>query len=54
MSLKSRLDTLLADAKWNFDLADCDHILRIDSHTLLTAKVIELLKQQNFDCIELE
>lgn len=54
MSLKSRLDTLLADAKWNFDLTDCDHILRIDSHTILTTKVIELLKQQNFDCIELE
>lgn len=54
MSLKSRLDTLLADARWTFDLTDCDHVLRIDSNTLITMQVIELLNQQNFDCIELE
>jgi len=25
------LDRLLPEAKWNFDLEDCDNILRIDS-----------------------
>jgi hypothetical protein len=45
------LDELLPQALWNFDLEDCDNILRIDS----TAEISEsLLKNDIFDCIELE
>ncbi|WP_238160911.1 hypothetical protein [Flavobacterium cupreum] len=45
------LNELLADAQWNFDLEDCDNILRIDSETEITELV---LKNPVFDCIELE
>lgn len=45
------LRELLIDAQWNFDLEDCDNILRIDSETEITELV---LKNTVFDCIELE
>ncbi|MBF4466925.1 hypothetical protein [Flavobacterium sp. LC2016-12] len=45
------LSELLPHAKWNFDLEDCDNILRIESET----EVSEIVLQNNiFDCIELE
>lgn len=45
------LQELLPYAKWNFDLEDCDNILRIESET----EVSEIVLQNNiFDCIELE
>ena len=45
------LNELLAQAKWNFDLEDCDNILRIDSET----DIVEIiLNNVVFDCIELE
>ncbi|MEO8535358.1 MAG: hypothetical protein ABI441_16490 [Flavobacterium sp.] len=45
------LRDLLTDAQWNFDLEDCDNILRIDSETEIPQLV---LKNGIFDCIELE
>lgn len=45
------LNELLPEGKWNFDLEDCDNILRIDSETEI-AEII--LKNAIFDCIELE
>ncbi|WP_291287751.1 hypothetical protein [Flavobacterium sp.] len=45
------LDELLPNAIWNFDLEDCDNILRIDSETEITERI---LKNEIFDCIELE
>ncbi|CAI2765253.1 hypothetical protein [Flavobacterium collinsii] len=45
------LDELLPNAIWNFDLEDCDNILRIDSEAEITEKI---LKNEIFDCIELE
>ena len=45
------LDKILPQAKWNFDLEDCDNILRIESE----AEISELLLQNDiFDCIELQ
>ncbi|SFI58529.1 hypothetical protein SAMN05443292_3000 [Halpernia frigidisoli] len=52
--LKPFLDELLKKAKWNFDLEDCDNILRIDSKKNIVVKVTYLLKIYNFDCVELE
>ncbi|PBJ13721.1 hypothetical protein [Flavobacterium sp. ACN6] len=45
------LHELLPDVLWNFDLEDCDNILRIDSEL-----DIPNLIQNNgiFDCVELE
>ena len=39
------------DALWNFDLEDCDNILRIDSEKEVSESI---LKNEIFDCIELE
>jgi hypothetical protein len=51
--LKPLLDKYLPIAKWNFDLADCDHILRIDNPIEITQTAIKLLQENNFDCEEL-
>jgi hypothetical protein len=45
------LNELLANALWNFDLEDCDNILRIDSETEITESI---LNNEIFDCIELK
>ncbi|MES2004650.1 MAG: hypothetical protein V4450_09015 [Bacteroidota bacterium] len=52
--LKPHLDEVLPHAKWNFDLGDCDRILRIDGPAHVSSKVIETLQQQGFDCVELD
>jgi hypothetical protein len=50
-SASALLNQLLPESQWNFDLEDCDNILRIDSELNVTA-----LLQNNpvFDCTELE
>ena len=53
-SMKPHLDKLLPEAKWNFDLHDCDKILRIDSEENIVFKTIGLLKNHSFHCEELE
>ncbi|CAM3706015.1 hypothetical protein FLCH110379_19720 [Flavobacterium chungbukense] len=50
-SASALLDQLLPESQWNFDLEDCDNILRVDSEL----NVAELLQNNAiFDCIELE
>ncbi|KUJ63905.1 hypothetical protein AR687_01585 [Flavobacteriaceae bacterium CRH] len=45
------LHELLPHALWNFDLEDCDNILRIDSEN----EISEVMLQNDiFECIELE
>lgn len=53
-SLKPILDRLLEGCKWNFDLEDCDNILRIESKYDLVNNVVNVLKNQNFECVELK
>ena len=48
------LDQLLPGVKWNFDLTDCDSILRIESKTNMASVVIEGLNGLGFDCQELQ
>lgn len=48
-----RLDTLTEIKKWNFDLEDCDKILRIESTKNICLKIISVLNNQNIDCVEL-
>ncbi len=49
-----KLNDLLPTSKWNFDLEDCDNILRIDSKIEISELVIQLLQDNGFDCIELD
>ncbi|RYJ37667.1 hypothetical protein NU08_3189 [Flavobacterium anhuiense] len=45
------LNELLPNSEWNFDLEDCDNILRVDSEL----NVAEILQNNTiFECIELE
>ena len=52
-SLGSHLNSLLLEAHWNFDLNDCDNILRIESHAEITEATIALLQTKGFECVEL-
>ena len=52
-TLQPLLDKHLKNAKWNFDLEDCDKILRIDCQTEISSIAIKLLEQNGFMCEEL-
>jgi len=52
--LSPLLNNLLPRSKWNFDLEDCDKILRIDSEENIVIKITDLLKMHQFYCEELE
>ena len=49
--LKPLLDTQLENSKWNFDLEDCDNILRIDSLNEVVEQTIKLLKDYGLCCL---
>lgn len=40
--------------QWNFDLDDCDKVLRIERPHSDSQTVIELLQQQGYECAELK
>lgn len=48
------LNNLLQQSKWNFDLEDCDKILRIDSEENIVLEITGLLSIHKFYCEELE
>lgn len=50
-SASTLLYELLPDTSWNFDLEDCDNILRVDSELDIPNLI---LNNGTFDCIELE
>ncbi len=52
--LKVHLDALLPTSKWNFDLANCDNILRVDTAENKSGLIIHTMNENGFDCIELE
>lgn len=47
------LDAQFEAHNWNFDLEDCDKILRIVSKTEISLLVIALLEKKGFQCEEL-
>ena len=52
--LKPDLDKFLPSAKWNFDLHDCDKILRIDSDENIVMSIIDVLRKHHYKCEELD
>lgn len=49
------LNKLLGKAeKWNFDLDDCDKILRVESVSIEASAIIESLNTVGVACLELE
>jgi hypothetical protein len=53
-ALKPSLDNLAGEGKWNFDLSDCDKILRIASTSVNPESTIELMGRLGITCAELE
>ena len=51
--LEPYLNQLRGKATWNFDLEDCDKILRINSLTKNPGAIIKLLNDNGFECEEL-
>jgi len=49
-----KLGMLLPHHKINFDLDDCDKILRIEGEDFDPQAVMELLNKQNIMCVRLE
>lgn len=53
--LRTALDReIAAGGRWNFDLEDRDRILRVESRHLGPETVIAVLRDQGFQCAELE
>jgi len=51
------LDTLgqtFPSFRSNFDLDDCDRILRVEGHEVLPAKIIDVLRNKGFHCSVLD
>ncbi len=45
--------SLGALGRWNFDLQDCDHVLRVETGVGDVARIVGLLAAHGFDCEEL-
>ena len=53
-SLSPFLNNLLQISHWNFDLDDCDYILRVESQINVSEQIIRLLNDKGFECTELD
>ena len=51
--LEPHINKILPNEKWNFDLEDCDKILRIECEENLASKIMYLLNFHQFNCTEL-
>ena len=51
--IAKELDKVNKIQKWNFDLEDCDKILRIEAKKLNPSKINSLLNTLGFHCTEL-
>ena len=52
--VKPVLDNLMnTSEKWNFDLEDCDNILRVEAVSVQPSTIIKKLKNAGFVCEEL-
>jgi hypothetical protein len=55
LRLKPLLDKLMQrEDKWNFDLEDCDHILRFETRSTTASAIIAELEKAGYCCEELE
>ena len=52
--VKDVLDDHRQIEKWTIDLDDIDRVLRIVSRTLCCRDIIQLVRQQGYQCAELE
>lgn len=53
IKLTPQLNSLLEKRKWNFDLTDCDRILRIEDENIPLQKLIFIMNENNHQIVEL-
>ncbi|MGZ3933267.1 MAG: hypothetical protein ACXVDK_17510 [Bacteroidia bacterium] len=54
VQLQPLLNSLvLPSGSWNFDLEDCDRILRVETSSVHPNELISAVKNEGFDCAEL-
>lgn len=54
IKLRPEINHLATDINWNFDLEDCDNILRINSMEVIPSQVISLFEKYHYECEELD
>ena len=54
LRIKNVLDASQKVLKWNIDLDDADHVLRIVSDSLSPEQIISVIDYVGFECSELE
>jgi hypothetical protein len=52
--IRQPLDHHPGISHWNIDLDDCDHVLRIVTPELTVADIEAIIRQQGYQCSELE
>lgn len=54
LQIQSPLDDHPGISKWNIDLDDCDHVLRVVTPNLTVADIEQIIRSSGFQCSELE
>ena len=52
-TIATHLDDVKQIAKWNFDLKDCDKILRVEAKNIDSGTICDLLQSLDYHCVEL-
>ena len=53
-ALNKLISSIYPTALINFDLNDCDRILRVEGNDINASVIIKTLQESGFECIELE
>lgn len=53
LALTPKLNSILHNMNWNFDLSDCDKVLRIETDSLPLEKLNKMMNKNNYQLIEL-
>ena len=48
--LKPEINSMLPNDKWNFDLHDCDRILRVEGSKIEPEQIIYLMSDKGYAC----
>ena len=51
--LKPLLDVIIGSKNWNFDLEDCDNILRVNYYPIMHNFLVEEMNKMGFECFEI-
>jgi hypothetical protein len=51
--LAPHLNSLIQPPNWNFDLDDCDRILRVETAHNIAPAIVSVINQRGFECVEL-